>query len=450
MKSTRRDLIPFSFYDHTGMEKHLEKLAQKGWMLEELSNWGWKYRAIQPQKLHFSVSFDTRASEFAPEPSEEQATFQEFCARSGWKLAASSGRMQVFYNQEEDPLPIQTDPEMEIQMVGKIAKRTVPLYVVFLVVGFLFGGGWCVSLVTKPIQTLTTPSGVLLGLCWLCLFVYSAADLIIYYTWRRRALAAAQRGEFLPTRGCHKLMYGVLAVIALGLVYWFVVERRPGMRFLTGGMLLAYVVMFLAVNGTKNTLKRKKASAGLNRAATLGVDVVLAIVLIGGVSWLFFQGVQNGAFSIAEQIEAPLSASDLTGVEEEKYLTTVSVEMTPFLDRQMVQCRTGFDQEEELPGMKYILVDVHMPWMYDACFRELCRDTVVEAASHTHADITYLQYEAIDPAPWGAEQAYQFNLEGEFQQTYILCWQDKLVQLETDWDLTAEQMAAAGEKLANA
>lgn len=43
MRTTRRDLIPFSFYDHTGMEKHLEKMAQKGWMLEELTNWGWKY-----------------------------------------------------------------------------------------------------------------------------------------------------------------------------------------------------------------------------------------------------------------------------------------------------------------------------------------------------------------------------------------------------------------------
>ena len=254
----------------------------------------------------------------------------------------------------------------------------------------------------------------------------------------------------MPTRGCHQLVYVVLAVMALGLVYWFIVERRPGMRFLTGGILLAYVVILLAMNGTTKTLKRKKASAGLNRAATLGVDVVLAIVLIGGVSWLFFQGVQNGVFSITEQIEAPLSASDLTGVEEEKYTTTVSAEMTPFLDRQVVQCRTGFDQTEKLPGMKYILVELHVPWMYDACFRELCRDSVVEAARYTSKEIAYLQYEAIDPSPWGAEEAYQFNLEGEFQQTYILCWKDKLVQLEADWDLTAEQMAVAGEKLANA
>ena len=448
MKTTRRDLIPFSFYDHTGMERHLEKMARKGWMVEELTNLGWKYRAIEPQKLHFSVSFDIRASDFAPEPTEEQATFQEFCARSGWKLAASSGWMQVFYNEAEDPLPIQTDPEMEIRMADKRARHMMPAYVIYFVLGFLIGGGWCVSLVTKPIQTLTTPGGVLLGLCWLCLFLYSVVDLVVYYAWRRRALTAAQRGEFLPTRGCHQLLYVALVVIALGLVYWFAVERRPGMRFLTGGMLLAYVVIFLAMNGTKNTLKRKKASAGLNRAATLGVDVILAVVLIGGVSWLFFQGVQNGAFSIAEQIEAPLSAGDLTGVDEERYLTTVSVDMTPFLDRQVVQCRTGFDQEEWLPGLKYTLVDIHVPWVYDACFRELCRDTVVETASHTHQDIPYLQYEAIDPAPWGAERAYQFNLEGEFQQRYILCWEDKLVQLETDWDLTAEQMALAGETLA--
>ena len=450
MRTTRRDLIPFSFYDHTGMEKHLEKMAQKGWMLEELTNWGWKYRAIQPQKLHFLVSFDTRASDFEPEPTEEQIMFQKFCRHSGWKLAAASGWMQVFYNEEEDPLPIQTDPELEVRMVGKRARRMVPAYVIFLVLGFLIGGGWCFSLVTKPIQTLTTPSGVLLGLCWLCLFLYSTVDLIAYYAWHRRALAAAQRGEFLPTRGCHQLVYVVLAVMALGLVYWFIVERRPGMRFLTGGILLAYVVILLAMNGTTKTLKRKKASAGLNRAATLGVDVVLAIVLIGGVSWLFFQGVQNGVFSITEQIEAPLLASDLTRVEEEKYTTTVSTEMTPFLDRQEVWCRTGFDQEEPLPGMDYTLVKLHVPFLHNACFRELCRPLEKRMATYVDGSVVHAQYVAVDPTPWGAEKAYQLNLAGEFRQEYILCWKDRIVQLGADWDLTAEQMAVAGEKLVNA
>lgn len=284
---------------------------------------------------------------------------------------------------------------------------------IFLVLGFLIGGGWCYSLVYTPIKALTTPSGVLLGLSWLCLFVYSAADLIVYYTWRRRALAAAQRGEFLPTRGCHKLMYVVLVVIALGLVYWFATERRPGMRFLTGGMLLAYVVIFLAVNGTKQVMKRKKAPATLNRTITICVDILLAVALVGMINKIFIQGIYNGDFSIEKQIEAPLAASDLTGVDEEKYLTTVSVEMTPFLDRREVWSRTGFDQAEELPGMEYVLVNVHVPWIYDACFRELCRDSVVDVAFPIQKEYTCVQYETIDPTPWGADEVYQFSLEGE-------------------------------------
>ena len=43
--------------------------------------------------------------------------------------------MQVFYNEEEDPLPIQTDPEMEVRMVGKLARRMVPAYLILLVLG---------------------------------------------------------------------------------------------------------------------------------------------------------------------------------------------------------------------------------------------------------------------------------------------------------------------------
>ncbi len=361
MKATQREYIPFSFYDHTGMEKHLEKMARKGWMLEEISNTTWRYRKIEPKELHFSVSFDTRASEFEPEPTEEQMIFQEFCQRSGWKLAAASGRMQIFYNEEEDPLPIQTDPEMEVRMVDKRARRMVPAYLILLVLGFFVGGSWCYSLIHTPIKLLTTPGSTFMGLCWLGLFVYSVTDLITYFAWRRRALAAAQRGEFLPTRGCHKLMYVVLGMIVLGLMYWLATERRPGMRLVTGGILLAYVVVFLSVNGTKRILKRRKASAGVNRAITLSLDVILSVILVGAVMFLFIRGLQSGAISVEQEISAPLSASDLTGVDEEKYLTTVSVEMTPFLDRREVWSRTGFDQAEELPGMEYVLVNVHVP-----------------------------------------------------------------------------------------
>ena len=56
MKNTKRKIAQFTFYDRTGIQKLLEKEAQKGWMLEKISSWGWKFRRIEPAKSHFAVT----------------------------------------------------------------------------------------------------------------------------------------------------------------------------------------------------------------------------------------------------------------------------------------------------------------------------------------------------------------------------------------------------------
>jgi hypothetical protein len=102
MKQKKHDLIPFSFYDLTGIARHLEKQAARGWMIEKISNFGWRYRAIPPQKLHFTATYYPPASDFEPEPSDGELTFQDFCLHSGWKFAGSNGPLQVFYTDQPD------------------------------------------------------------------------------------------------------------------------------------------------------------------------------------------------------------------------------------------------------------------------------------------------------------------------------------------------------------
>lgn len=41
MKGKKRKLELLSFYDHTGIERHLADMAQKGWMVERMSNYFW-------------------------------------------------------------------------------------------------------------------------------------------------------------------------------------------------------------------------------------------------------------------------------------------------------------------------------------------------------------------------------------------------------------------------
>ena len=72
MKTKTRRMEYFSFYNHTGIENHLAEMAQKGWMVESISNFYWTYRKIEPKNIHFSVSYYPRASDFDPGPTEEQ------------------------------------------------------------------------------------------------------------------------------------------------------------------------------------------------------------------------------------------------------------------------------------------------------------------------------------------------------------------------------------------
>ena len=46
MKTRKRRIEFFSFYNHTGIEAHLTKMANKGWLIESISNLYWTYRRI--------------------------------------------------------------------------------------------------------------------------------------------------------------------------------------------------------------------------------------------------------------------------------------------------------------------------------------------------------------------------------------------------------------------
>ena len=106
MRDTKRRFEMVSLFDHTHMEKHLTDMAARGWLVEKIGHTGWVYRRIEPADLTFAVTYFPDASDFDPAPTEEQETFRDFCAHTGWEFAASSAQMQIFYNRRPDPVPI--------------------------------------------------------------------------------------------------------------------------------------------------------------------------------------------------------------------------------------------------------------------------------------------------------------------------------------------------------
>ena len=180
----------YPFYDVSGMSRHLEHMARKGWFLEKISGARWYYRWDTPKPLHYGVSYYAKASIYDPEVTDGQKTFQEFCLHSGWKLAAESAKLQVFYNQEPNPVPIYTDPQSELDSVEAVAKSQTGvswLLLVLLMVELLLLSA---DFRRDPMRILSNASRLGLICSFLLLIVNQVTELTLYHIWRHRARLA--------------------------------------------------------------------------------------------------------------------------------------------------------------------------------------------------------------------------------------------------------------------
>ncbi|MBR4289495.1 MAG: DUF2812 domain-containing protein [Oscillospiraceae bacterium] len=283
MKPKKRRLEYYSFYNHTGIEKHLTEMAQKGWILEAISNLYWTYRKIEPKTIHFCVTYYPRGSDFDPKPSEDQQTFHDFCAHTGWQLACTWHQMQVFYNEKESSIPLETDPVMEVDTLHRACKKNfLPSFYSMLALGILMGGYTLARIFYDPIGLLTSSSQMLTGFAYICVLAISLVELVTYFSWYKKARRAAQDGLFVDTPSTAGFQKCIVVLLMIGMVWWLtnLLAADDPLLFWVAVAMLGYMfVVILAVNGIKQGLKKAKVSRGMNRFVTLAACFILPLIM---------------------------------------------------------------------------------------------------------------------------------------------------------------------------
>lgn len=285
MKDRKRRFELLSFYNHTGIEKHLEKMARKGWMIDSLSNFGWTYRRIEPADLTFTVTYYPEDMEFTPKPSEEQLTFREFCEHQGWQLACTWFQMQVYCNESPDPVPIQTDPMIEVETIHRACSANyLRMNWILLVISSVMGGLFLASVAKTWSVFAAEPSIMMQGIVWLILALYCGEELAVYYRWHKRALKAAEQDLFLDTPSTEVFQKCAMAVLGLTALWWL-----GSLLFSASEMVPVAVAVLLSIFGAqilgekfRGWLRKKGVPAGLNRLLTI-LTVFLTVFLATGV-----------------------------------------------------------------------------------------------------------------------------------------------------------------------
>ena len=456
MRKTKRRMETLSFYDHTGIAAHLEKMAAKGWMLERIANYGWIYKRIAPKKLRFAVSYYAKASEYDPEYPENQQTFHDFCAHTGWKLVCTSFQMQVFCNENEDPVPIETDPVLEVENIhASMMKHFFWGHGVLLVISVILGGLFLLGIYGNIIYTLADPMRVFSGFCWLLVFVLAVTELTAYFRWHKKAEEAAEQGFFLDTPDTsiiQKAALWMLGIAAAYLIVNFTAAGNTMMLFILGGMAVFMSLTFFAADGIRRLFRKWKMSKNANRVVSFLLTWFVAFMAMNLVTFGTLHLKEKGFFDEKDsfmEIEHPLRVEDLMDVDHQ-YVTEGSPKESIFLAHRHVRQRPWFDVEDwsTVPHMEYDLVQVKWPFLYEDVKAQLVKN-LTQAAQ---LQIPYEErdrMEPVDAAPWSAREAYRvIDIGGDLgMDRYLLCYEDVLADIRFSWEPTAEQMAIVGEKI---
>lgn len=461
MKNKKRRLEQFLFFDYTGIEAHLAKMAAKGWQIDKITPFCWKYRRIEPQSLTYTVTYFSEASDFNPYPTMNQQTFHDYCEKAGWKLAAEWAQMQIFCTAQEEPTPIETDEPVKLKAIHKSMKKNFLPGGIMLLLLSLFQVFLQLHMCAQsPTDWLSNNTSLFSALIWGIFALYMLTNLTVYGVWYYRSGKAAGRGETgLESSSSYQkaqLIWLLLEGIAVVGTFLSLSSQYLGWM---GVWLIAYMALMLTVPLIRNALKWAGASKKLNLTITIISIVVLAVALSGIMTGLITRGIRNGMFS-KKPVETytttqsngdthtweiyhdslPLTVEDLQDIAYDHY----SYEWTAnesILLAQYVARQNSFTDGQQAPELRYTILDTKLPGVFDVCLNEyLDRYDWDPLEDERH-------YQRTDDPAWQADGVYQLYFQEEAMAEYILCWGSRIVYIRFDEMPSASQIAIAAKKL---
>lgn len=440
MKTRKRTWKRVAFFDVSETVRYLEGKAREGWVLEHVFGIWWTFRRTEPRPAHVWISYLTQ-DVYDPEPSEKLEDMTELGEHTGWQLTVTTPTMQVFYNWEHHPIPMETDPVVQVEGMHRSLKQgALTLYRVLfgLAVACLLVNLWC--LLEMPLWALSHYAEWMLD--DFLLFVVIGAELIPYELWHRKARKMAAQGVWLDTRPWGRVIRWVLIAYVIlwlaGIVVTLVVKPWAHARLFIVVTGVSFAVGWCFVLWIRDVLRRRKVSRGKNEVITAAVSFFAVMAFVSVMAavfthWNWFSPTSADSWWSRYADGLPLTVQQLRGeVEDQEFWIHRDGEESLVLGQyqgwQVSEKETG--SGEDMDTLMYTVTLVKLPILYD-----LCRD-----------EMLWEDHEPVDPAPWLAQEAYQETEHGRLR-TYLLCYETCVVEIRFGWEPTREQMQQVGEKL---
>ena len=386
MKRKRR-LEIFAFYDSEGIAAHLNHMAQKGWALQSIGTTFWTYEAIEPENRTYGITFFPDVSAFDTKPTEALQDFIAYCEEAGWHYVAQLSQMQIFYTTNENPIPLETDESLRLEITHKAMKKNfLPGILAQLALCL-----WEIYLTAGPIfrdlsRYIADTSQFLLVALYTFLGLYALLTFLFYFRWRKKSLAAVEAGgTCLPTgKGMQLSAKAMHAVTLLFFVALFYSMRQQGYGTVFLVVILAYACIFGLIFMSINILRKKQVSRNVNKGVIIALCVLLPLIfMVGSFHYIFnreepMEGKETYTTTLSDGttyttvLEAdplPLTTADLTEVPADAIYSMSCEEESSFLAKRMECSQYTPGGSPEAPELSYEILEVSYDFLIEPCIR---------------------------------------------------------------------------------
>ena len=453
MRMKKHRMEHFLMFDYIGVEKHLEKMAAKGWQLSEIDNFYWTYERKEPKRLRYSVTYIENASEFDPIRTESKDRLDELCETSGWERVADWSHMQVYCTNDPNAIDIDTDESVRLKAIRKSMKNTFLITQILMIFVFLLNGfNYYRSYIKNPPEFLAQYSNLLLLLVIVSAFGYILISLAYYFIWSYLSgKSVAAGGKCIRVKGYRTvsiafLLWIILAIVLLCFGY------QDSMAHIFVVALMGFFIIVWIVRKTRTILRNKGVDRGSAVFITIVVDVFLVILLVVGMVAFMSHNlkktdpdaeiyqIENSTWEVYHD-DIPVKIEALMPVDYKHYSYEKQAEYETFLVSYSYYEQRSFPDGHDAPSMKYSVINVKADFLYDICLNHLLEQNYDNYFNYTFYEIDTSTWPLEEESPYYTyiDKLYKCNSD-IYADEWIICQGDTIIWVWGDWEMTEEQI----------
>ncbi|NYB75111.1 DUF2812 domain-containing protein [Sedimentibacter hydroxybenzoicus DSM 7310] len=459
MKGTTKRIINFRFDRYEDTENKLKKLAAKGLFLEECGSLLWTFRKGEPKKLKYTVTYFSEGSVFNPDITDNQQTYFDYAKAAGWNFVTQLNQMQIFCSEADNPIPFETDEKEKFNNIKRCMKKSfIPSMFMIILIFILNMFLQFNSFQRDPIDFLSDTSRLFSVSMMLVGTIYLMYSLLDYFAWCKRSERSIANGG-----GCaesnntiHKIVDTLFMIFIFGFAGYILFH----IAFETGWIILLFIAQmpiltFVFLTSIKY-LKRKKVSAVKNKVISVTLLTIVTFAYIAfimifvmkfgfntdngsdyrTVSWPV-NAAHNREYKLYND-DIPLTCEDLYGeIDYDYYSYEEKKDSTLFLSKSVYR-QDSLPAKNSPPEIEYEILETQFDFIYQLSKEHLLK--IPEWRDNTG-------FESVDNEAFGTKEAYQRYYVDNPTGEYILLFDNKIIVLNMEKPVTAEQVKIIKEKL---